>query len=213
MQVKEKSRSYPVNVFEKTSLEQLFDYYKSSESPITMRLEDEKHNVLIIKYFQLLEGIGGINSETEDNLHVGFVDIENISFDELKTRLIASQIEFDLSSWYILRSSLGNWHCICLDKHSFGFWIDVLKFIDNERTLQYQRFAVNRNRYVLRATIKGFKGKPEMFKILHRKNKNRKIEQSWGHWYFLNLRYGVKKPRKLDHFIGIKTEKYTTVKK
>jgi len=211
MTVKECERSYPVNIFEKLSHDELFEFYKKQGSPLTMRLEDDQNNVMIIKYFQLLENIGGMNSLTEDDKHVGFIDVEDFDLKSLIDNLKRIQDEFNLSTFYILRSSKKkNFHCICLDKESFGFWIDVLKEFSNEKTLQYQRFAVNRGRFVLRITMKGSKQKPKLIKILKRSNTKTK---SWAHWYFLNLRYKIPKPRYLDLWLKIQFENYTTVKK
>lgn len=208
--VKDCKRSYPVNVFEENTQEELFNFYRKQGSPITMRLEDDQKNVMIIKYFQLLENVGGMNSLTQDGKHIGFIDVDKIDLKSLTKILKAVQKEFDHSSWYVLRSSKNNWHCICLDRETFGHWIDVLKFVGNKLTLQYQRFAVNRDRYVLRITMKGSKTKPKLVRIIKRSNNNLK---SHAHWLFLNLRYNIPKPKLLDIFNELKFENYTTVKK
>ena len=207
--VTESKRPYPVNVFESENIESLFEFYKRRDEPITLRLESEDR-ILIIKYFQLLKFVGGISSIIENGGHVGFIDIDGINLRTLTKKLIKIQKEFDLSSWYILESSKDNFHCICLDKHSFGFWIDVLKLFDNEKTLQYQRFAINRGRFILRVTKKENKAMPKLVAVISRSNSSIK---SNAHWMFLKLRYGIPKPQFLDFHTKLKFKNYTTVKK
>jgi hypothetical protein len=205
-------RSKPINLFENIHLKELFKYYEKEIPYSTLRLENNgnENHVMIIKFYRLLDNVGGMSSLTENGFHVGFIDVDHYSLKKLKENLRKVQKEFGLSTWYILRSSKNNYHCICLDKHSFGFWIDVLKSFDNESTLQYQRFAINRNRFVLRITAKDIKDKPELVETLF--NSNHRFK-SFAHWYFLNLRYGIKKPNLLDFFTKIFLENYTTVVK
>ena len=202
-------RKYPIGSFESNVLGQLFEIYKKNKSFVILRLEENSH-VMIVKYFQLINHVGGISSLTEDDFHVGFIDVDDYSLKKLKIRLKKTQEEFDLSSFYILKSSSKSYHCICLDKHTFGFWIDALKYFDNDSTMQYQRFALSRNRFVLRITPKAEKEKPELICILKRFNYRTK---SKAHYNFLRLRYEIPKIRFLDFYSKIMVEDYQTVVK
>jgi hypothetical protein len=147
-------RNHPINLFEKQVLNQLFNHYKNGNFYSILRLEDLNH-IMIVKYFKLIDNVGGLSSITEDGYHVGFIDVDDYNFKKLIKNLKRIQNQFNLSDFYILKSSKNSYHCICLDKFSLGGWIDVLRAFDNKNTIQYQRFGLSRGRFVLRITAKG----------------------------------------------------------
>lgn len=202
-------RKYPIDSLEEFYLNKLFDYYKKNGSYSILRLEDE-NNIMVIKYFQLIDNIGGLSSLTEDNYHVGFIDIDDYKLNKLIKNLKRIQKEFKLSTFYILQSSNKSYHAICLDKHSLGFWIDVLRSFDNKNTLQYQRFALNRGRFVLRITEKGDKEKPILINKIIGISKSFK---SKAHYNFLKVRYGITDYGIFDSYTKIMIENYQTVVK
>jgi len=202
-------RKYPIDSLEEFYLNKLFDYYKKKESYSILRLED-KNDIMVIKYFKLIDNIGGLSSLTEDCYHVGFIDIDDYDIEKLIENLLRVQKEFGLSTFYILRSSDKSYHAICLEKHTLGFWIDVLRAFDNKMTLQYQRFAITRGRLVLRITEKGNKEKPVLINSLRRFNL---AEKSRSHFNFLKIRYRIKKPKYLDNSTKLMVENYQTVVK
>ena len=202
-------RKYPIDSLEEFYLNKLFDYYKKKESYSILRLED-KNDIMVIKYFKLIDNIGGLSSLTEDGYHVGFIDIDDYDIEKLIENLLRVQKEFGLSTFYILRSSDKSYHAICLDKHSFGFWIDVLRSFDNKMTLQYQRFAITRGRFVLRITEKGKKERPILIKTLEN---DYSFIRSRSHYNFLKIRYGIEEPHFLDDSTKLIIENYQTVVK
>lgn len=202
-------RKYPIDSLEEFYLNKLFDHYKKKESYSILRLED-KNDIMVIKYFKLMDNIGGLSSLTEDGYHVGFIDIDDYNIEKLIEKLLRIQEEFKLSTFYILQSSNKSYHAICLDKHSLGFWIDVLRSFDNKMTLQYQRFAITRGRFVLRITEKGDKEKPILIKKVLGFSKSFK---SNAHYNFLKVRYGIEDFGIFDSYTKIMIENYQTVVK
>src|SRR5437879_2398317 len=86
-------------------------------------------HVFVLRHLKLTDQLGAINSLCSDGLHVGFVDLDDVVLPEYRIRL--AQRIFDLSTCYVFQSSRKHFHLIFLDKAPVGFWIEVMKFIDD----------------------------------------------------------------------------------
>src|SRR5437867_1610519 len=142
--------------------------------------------ILIFKFYRLINNVGAINSMTEDGMHVGLIDLDGYAkepvFSEMISRIRMAQLKYGLADAYVLQSSKNNLHIVFLDKHTFGFWIDVCQFLGDKATKQHQIFSVKRNRFVLRITEKGDIPKPKLLAVVKRAFSS---EKSYPHWRYL----------------------------
>jgi hypothetical protein len=72
------------------------------------------------KAYRLLPDLIGIHSETEDGLHILFLDFDNKTLHAVKQLCRKVQHDYTTGSFYIFLSSKGNYHAVCFDKMTFG---------------------------------------------------------------------------------------------
>lgn len=171
------------------------------------RYTDKQGGIMIIKHRVLDEFVGGISSLCDDNLHVGFFDCDKWKPNLRKLEEI--QEVFDLSTLYIIKTDVDKYHIMCLDKHTIGFWIDVMRYWDWEMFSSHVTMSLRRGKFILRITEKHDRNLPELWGMLVRGNHSSK---SRPHYRFLNLRYGIPTPKHLDGSGRLETEHYVTIK-
>lgn len=164
------------------------------------------------KYWKIVDGVIGINSLCNDDMHILFIDVDDIKKEELIEKLKAFQIRYNLSTFYIFESSKNNFHIWCLQKFSFGQIMDLLKAFEENKTKQYRVYAAIRNRWVLRISEKKPKGRPVLIEILGRDNE---MEKSNAHRLALKKLFGLEdedlKGSNFDDSMNVGIEDYPTV--
>lgn len=174
---------------------------------ITIRFyKDKKGGYFRMAAHKLDENVDGISSNCGDGYHVGFFDMDNwiLDYDRVKEL----QVVFDLGNIYILETARNNYHLICLDKHSLGFWYDVLMYMDADRLRNYANISLKRQKFILRISPKKGRDKPRYVDCLKRANMR---EKSNMHYRYLKIMYDpIPVPKWLDNSSLMEIERYTT---
>jgi hypothetical protein len=147
------------------------------------------------RFLRLQKDIGGLMSIVDgenkaydqQQKHIVFIDLDNVSQEYIEERLVMAQKEFELSDFYLFKTGHG-FHAICLDICSIGEILDIHQYIDKERLMIYDLQSLKRGNWVLRFTDKQNSKKPEYIKCIFHKG-YKKI--SLTHASFLKYMYEI----------------------
>jgi hypothetical protein len=143
--------------------------------------------------------------------YIIFLDYDNIILASLFDEIKYLQKKYELSNFYILKSSQkeNSYHCICLDKINY----QTLRNIINETSCdeQYKTMPISlEHSWVLRILPKNKSLMPKLIKII--KSPYNKRNKSLAHYLFLKYHHGIKnKPTNLDNNKKLRLVDYQTI--
>lgn len=160
-----------------------------------------------LKFYKMIPDLIGLQSLTNDNKHVLFLDFDKKKLTTVEKLCRNIQIKYSLGSFYIFKSSIGNYHAIALDKLSFGKVADIQLDLGMDK---YLMFAAIRKFWVLRVSPKS-----EPIKYIKCIHSHGLYPCSNAHYEFLKNLYPQinVKPHWLDDSKGLKVDIYTSVTK
>jgi len=133
------------------------------------------------------EQVYGICNRTEDGLYIPFIDYDDLPFEYVVEELRRLQIDFGLSTFYLIQSSKQGYHAICLDKLSLYAFENVLQYTSCDRSYRDIPSKRGIKQWTLRVTKKnGFK--PNFVGILEAKGRK---EKSLAHATILKKLYDI----------------------
>ncbi len=167
---------------------------------------------------ELVTGIIGVGSVTEDGYHCLFLDLDSISEEQLTTGILAVQKAYGLSTCYVFRTSKSSYHAIILDKLTRGTAINVIDhFIDSipswnaNGIINHLISSLRRRYWTLRISARNND------RIAYHKTfkASSSFQKSNGHRKTLNHFYGLKIPRtkNFDEYNNVVFDHYTSKKK
>jgi len=134
----------------------------------------------------------GMQSRCADSRHVLFLDYDCITYDALIEELKYIQEIFQLSEFYIFKSSPkreDKYHAICLDKASFKEIWDIINETSCDYAFKKAPGIQQIRSWVLRFAPKKSREAPQFIQVL--KSKYHIREQSAAHAKFLEVYYKV----------------------
>ncbi len=132
----------------------------------------------------------GVSSRAGEREHVLFMDLDGKSLDKTIKLTVELIHKYMLSDCYVIRSSFGNYHIICLDKFDFEDVYDILRKYSHG---QWVRFRAESEDFVLRLSIKGMKPAPRLMCVVESPYTNQGLRRkSNAHRILMNKRYGAK---------------------
>ncbi len=160
---------------------------------------------------QILKGeeffCSGVSSKTGERKHVVFMDLDGKNLGETIKLSARIMHKYCLSETYIIRSSFGNYHMICLDKFSFDDVYNILRKYAHGNWVKYRAKSKD---FVLRLSVKGLKPEPQLVCKVESPYNIRK--KSNAHRILLNKKYGarIRKDKYFDNSSKIKIHFYRT---
>ena len=134
------------------------------------------------------------------NLHVLFIDYDDIRADVLEEELVFLQNEFKLGNFYIFRTKesgmredgipFGCYHAICLDVDTIRRYYHILQHTSTEYAFQNAPKIYPERAWVLRWDRKGERGKPAFLTTVESPYEGEKL-QSTAHAMYIDQFYGT----------------------